>query len=167
MKACTSCQLCYDDHYSFCVNDQSELAYSPPASPYIAKKYRIDWLLGQGRLGIVFEGTILETERRVAIKLLLPEIAGRVADLKQFRAEAYAVAHLNTRIDQHHFVKTYDYGTLSDGTPYFVMELVEGRPLSELLKRTGQISLSDAVEIARQITEGLEVAHRAGGVHGN
>jgi serine/threonine-protein kinase len=167
MKVCTSCHLCYEDVYSFCANDQSELVYSPPASPYIVKKYRLDWLLGQGRLGIVFEGTILETERRVAIKLLLPDLAGRAGDLKQFRAEAYAVAHLNTRIDQQHVAKTYDYGTLSDGTPYFVEELVEGEPLGELLQRTGQFSASDAVDIARQIADGLGAAHRAGVVHGD
>ncbi len=167
MNVCTSCQRCYDDVSSFCANDQSELVNSPPASPYIAKKYRLDWLLGRGRLGIVFEGTILETERRVAIKLLMPDLAGWAGDLKQLRAEAYAVAHLNTRIDQQHVVKTYDYGTLSDGTPYFVVELVEGQPLGELLQRTGRISASDAVEIARQISDGLEAAHRAGVMHGD
>lgn len=167
MKVCPACNLCYEDVYSRCANDQSELTTSPPASPFIAKKYRLDWLLGHGLLGLVFEGTILETERRVAVKLLLPDLAGRAENLKQFRTEAYAVAHLNTRIDQHHVVKTYDYGTLSDGTPYFVMELVEGQPLSELLQQTGQISVIDAVEIARQITDGLEAAHRAGVMHGN
>jgi eukaryotic-like serine/threonine-protein kinase len=167
MKVCPACNLCYEDVYSRCANDQSELIPSPPASPFIAKKYRLDWLLGRGLLGLVFEGTILETERRVAVKLLLPDFAGRAENLKQFRTEAYAVAHLNTRIDQHHVVKTYDYGTLSDGTPYFVVELVEGQPLSELLQHTGQISVIDAVEIARQITDGLEAAHRTGVMHGN
>jgi serine/threonine protein kinase/ketosteroid isomerase-like protein len=167
MKVCASCNRCYEDVYSICANDKSELGTSPPASPFIAKKYRLDWLLGQGRLGIVFEGTILETERRVAIKLILPDLADHPGNLKQFRTEAYAVAHLNTRIDQQHVVKTYDYGTLNDGTPYFVMELVEGQPLSELLQRRGQISVTDVVDIARQITDGLEAAHRAGVVHGN
>src|SRR6266478_6499506 len=90
MNVCTSCQLCYEDVYSLCANDQSELVNSPPASPYIAKKYRLDWLLGRGRLGVVFEGTILDTERRVAIKLLMPDLAGWAGDLKQLRAEAYA-----------------------------------------------------------------------------
>jgi serine/threonine protein kinase/ketosteroid isomerase-like protein len=167
MNVCTSCQLCYEDVYSLCANDQSDLVNLPPASPYIAKKYRLDWLLGRGRLGIVFEGTILETDRRVAIKLLMPNLAGWAGDLKQLRAEAYAVAHLNTRIDQQHVVKTYDYGTLNDGTPYFVVELVEGQPLGELLQRTDRISASDAVEIARQIADGLEAAHRAGVMHGD
>jgi serine/threonine protein kinase/ketosteroid isomerase-like protein len=167
MKVCPSCHLCFEETYILCAKDQCQLVSSHPATPSIAKKYRLDWLLGRGRLGAVFEGTNVETDRRVAIKLLSPDFAGRPEVLKQFRAAAYAVAHLNTRIDHQHVVKTYDYGTLSDGTPYIVMELVEGDLLHELLERNSAFPLDEAVGVARQIADGLEAAHRCGVVHGN
>ena len=167
MNLCPACSLCYEETHNLCAHDESPLVKSHPATRLIAKKYKLDWLIGRGRLGAVYEGTHTETDRRVAIRLLSPNSVIAPEALKQFRSEAHAVAHLNTRIDHQHVARTYDYGTLGDGTPYIVTELVKGQPLHEFMQSAGRLRLDEAASIARQVANSLEAAHRSGIVHGD
>ncbi|HZB46293.1 MAG TPA: serine/threonine-protein kinase, partial [Pyrinomonadaceae bacterium] len=167
MKLCPLCHLCYEEAETSCANDQSPLVSTHPDTRLVAKKYRLDWLLGRGRLGALYEGTHIATDRCVAVRLLAPDRAGGRETPKQFRAEAHTVAHLNTRIDHQHVAKTCDYGTLTDGTPYIVTELLTCTPLREFMAGAGALTVSDAVRVARQMADGLEAAHRCGVVHGD
>src|SRR5207344_679984 len=98
--------------------------------------------------------------RRVAVKLLLPELAVDDALRVRFRNEAIAAAKLT----HPGIVATYDTGD-DDGTAYIVMELVEGRTLRRLMDDHGRLSVHEAVDISSQVADALEHAHRQGLVH--
>jgi serine/threonine protein kinase len=130
-------------------------------SRMIADKYRLDRLLGRGGMGAVYEGTHVDLERPVAIKLLLPDFTADVEALERFRREARAAARLN----HPNVADTYDYGSLPEGGAYIVMELIAGETLRERLDAAGQLPFGEAIQIARQVTSGVEAAHRSGITH--
>jgi serine/threonine protein kinase/Flp pilus assembly protein TadD len=119
--------------------------------------YRIVELLGEGAMGIVYLVEDITLGRRVAIKFLsstTPEYRAR------FLREARAVSVLT-----HPNIATlYDYGETNEGQPYLVMELIEGRPLSEKLQE-GALPLPEAVGIVTAIAAALGEAHHRGVVH--
>jgi eukaryotic-like serine/threonine-protein kinase len=98
--------------------------------------------------------------RRVAVKLLLPELAVDDALRVRFRNEAISAA----RLTHPGIVATYDTGD-DDGTAYIVMELVEGKTLRRLIDERGKLPVREAVDISSQVADALEHAHRQGLVH--
>ena len=112
-------------------------------------------------MGAVYAGVHVELERPAAIKMLLPDLVSDPRALGRFKREARAAARLN----HPNVAGTYDFGTLSGGESYIVMELVEGETLSEHLAAAGALPLREAVRIARQVADGVEAAHRGGIVH--
>src|SRR5688500_14611537 len=95
------------------------------AGQVIADKYRVDEVLGQGGMGVVVAATHLHTDKRVAIKRLLPRFAEDPAAVERFLREAKAAG----RVEHPNVVDIYDVG--KDGTlPFLVMELLRGTPLS-------------------------------------
>jgi serine/threonine protein kinase/ketosteroid isomerase-like protein len=161
MKLCPVCQRCYEDVDSVCEQDQTALVTSRPGPRLIAEKYRLDRILGRGGMGAVYAGTHLDLERPIAVKLLLPDFTADTDALERFRREARAAAH----IDHSNVADTYDYGLLPDGGAYIVMQLVVGQTLREYMDAAGSLSYLEALNIARQIAEGIEAAHRRGIVH--
>jgi serine/threonine protein kinase len=127
----------------------------------IADKYRLDRLLGRGGMGAVYAGTHLDLERPIAIKLLLPDFTADADALERFRREARAAAH----IDHSNVADTYDYGLLPDGGAYIIMQLVVGQTLREYMDAAGPLPFLEAINIACQIADGIEAAHRRGIVH--
>lgn len=156
MKLCPVCQRCYEDSDAVCSYDSTGLAPSRHGSRMIAEKYRLDRLLGRGGMGAVYEGTHVDLERPVAIKLLLPDFTADLEALERFRREARAAARLN----HPNVADTYDYGSLPEGGAYIIMELIHGVTLRERLDEAGQLSFGEAIHIARQVTSGVEAAHR-------
>ena len=121
--------------------------------------YKIAESIGKGGMGEVFRARDTKLDRDVALKILPPEFAADADRLARFKREAKVLASL------HHPNIASIFGFESEGErPFLVMELVEGEDLSELLKR-GPVPVDDAVDIARQIAEGLEEAHEKGIVH--
>ncbi len=162
MKICTTCRHCYEDTEIACtLGDHGALVTARHGTRIIADKYRLDKLLGRGGMGAVYAGTHIELERPAAIKLLLPDLVSETQALERFRREARAAARLN----HPNVVDTYDYGLLPGGEAYIVMELVEGQTLREYINTVGKLPISEAVPIARQVADGIEVAHRSGIVH--
>ena len=137
------------------------LVPSRPGSRMIADKYRLDRLLGRGGMGTVYAGTHVDLDRPVAIKLLLSDFTADADALERFRREARAAARLNHQ----NVADTYDYGSMPDGGAYIVMELVDGQTLREYMNSSGALPIGEAVMIARQVAEGIEVAHSRGIVH--
>jgi serine/threonine protein kinase/ketosteroid isomerase-like protein len=127
----------------------------------IADKYRLDSLLGRGGMGAVYAGTHVDLDRPCAIKLLLSDFTSDTDALERFRREARAAARLN----HPNVADTYDYGVMADGGAYIIMELVNGQTLREYMDAAGSMPVEEAVEIARQVANGIDSAHRSGIVH--
>ena len=127
----------------------------------IADKYRLDRLLGRGGMGAVYAGTHVDLDRPCAIKLLLSDFTSDQDALERFRREARAAARLN----HPNVADTYDYGVMPDGGAYIVMELVEGQTLREFMDAAGAMPIDEAAEIAGQVADGVDTAHRSGIVH--
>jgi serine/threonine protein kinase len=121
--------------------------------------YEIVSLLGSGGMGEVYGARDTRLDRRVAVKILPPELALSAPGKARFDREAKTISQLN----HPHICALYDVGE-QDGRPYLVMELVEGESLARRLLR-GRLPSDEVVRIGMDIAEALEVAHRAGIVH--
>ena len=162
MKICRTCRRCYEDTDAVCeIAEHGTLSHARPGSRLIAEKYRLDRLLGRGGMGAVYSGTHVELERPVAVKMLLPDSVSDPQALERFRREARAAARLN----HPNVANTYDYGALADGEAYLIMELLDGQTLREYLNSEGSLPLKWAVEIARQVGDGIGAAHHSEIVH--
>jgi TolB-like protein len=123
--------------------------------------YEIERLLGAGGFGTVYRALDPRLARSVAIKVLSDEIAGDAESLARFKEEARAAASLN----HPHICSVYDVEH-DRGVDYIVMELVDGRPLSELIPTRG-LPIPAAVRYGTQIADALGHAHAHGIVHGD
>ena len=127
----------------------------------IAGRFRIEREIGTGGMGTVYLATHLGLERPVAVKIIRREFAGDADVADRFLLEARTMAKL-----RHANAATiFDAGNLPDGRHFIVMEFVEGETLSQALAREGKFSFTRAVEIATQICDVLEEAHRLGIIH--
>jgi serine/threonine protein kinase len=133
----------------------------PLPGELLVGKYRIERLVGQGAMGLVFAARHLQLEQRVAIKFLRPEINRHAGVGERFLREARAAA----RIQGEHVVRVFDVGDLGGSMPFFVMEYVEGMNLAEALAADGPIPFPTAVDYVLQACEALSQAHQAGIIH--
>jgi len=127
----------------------------------IAGKFRVDRVLGQGGMGVVVLATHLVLEEQFALKLLRPEILEDSETVERFAREAKACV----RIKSEHVARVHDVGTREDGTPFMVMEYLEGIDLGTALQETGRLPVEEAVEYIIQACEALAQAHAIGIVH--
>ena len=134
----------------------------------LGDRYQVGELLGRGGMAEVHEGRDLRLGRRVAVKILKPELARDPAFLARFRREAQSAASLN----HPNVVAVYDTGedVLGEGptaetVPFIVMELVEGITLKELLNSGNKLVPERALEITSGILAALDYSHRHGIVH--
>jgi serine/threonine-protein kinase len=125
----------------------------------LADRYRIERELGQGGMATVYLGHDLRHDRRVAIKVLRPELAA-VIGAERFLSEIKTTANL-----QHpHILPLFDSGA-ADSFLYYVMPYVEGESLRDRLAREHQLAVADAVRLATEIAGALDYAHRRGVIH--
>jgi serine/threonine protein kinase/curved DNA-binding protein CbpA len=132
----------------------------PPSRPRIGK-YEIVRPLGRGGMGAVYQAFDPVLEREVALKVMLPEMAGDPEQKQRFEREARAVA----RLSHPGIVTVFDLGYHTDGSPYIVMELLKGQDLLARLKQTPPPTLGEKISIVTQVLGGLGHAHKAGIVH--
>ena len=126
--------------------------------------YRLMEKLGEGGMGEVWRARHHLLARPCAVKLIRPELlgeGGREETLERFRREARTVARLSSP----NTVKVYDFGVRETGSPYFVMELLEGMDLFSLVERFGPLPPERAVDVLRQACRSLAEAHTAGLLH--
>jgi serine/threonine-protein kinase len=129
--------------------------------------YRLVERLGEGGMGEVWRAQHRLLARPAAIKLIRPEMLGaRDSDsrellVRRFEREAQATALMRSP----HTMALYDYGIAEDGTFYYVMELLDGFDLDELVKRFGPLPPERAVYLLQQMCESLAEAHEAGLIH--
>ena len=124
--------------------------------------YRVLRQIGKGGMGMVLEAVQTTIERRVAIKLLLPEYAKDAAVAERLFREALAV----NRIEHPSLVQVSDYGKLPDGQVYLVMEFLRGQTLASWMDQNpGAVPVAMAVKVAAQVASALAAAHAKGVVH--
>lgn len=126
----------------------------------LAQKYRIDRVIGAGGMGWVVQATHLKLKQRYAIKFLAPERAHDKSAVGRLLKEARAAAQLSSP----HVCRVFDVAE-AEGTPYLVMEFLEGEDLEKHLERTGPLPAPEATRLVLQVLEGLKEAHRKGLVH--
>ena len=125
----------------------------------LADQYLIDRAVGAGGMATVYVATDRRHNRRVAIKVLRPEIAGQLGP-GRFLREITTTAQL-----QHpHILPLFDSGS-TNGIIYYVMPYVDGESLRARLDRETQLSIEDAVRITREVADALDYAHRQGVIH--
>ncbi|KFE69891.1 serine/threonine protein kinase [Hyalangium minutum] len=124
-------------------------------------RYKIESVLGQGGMGMVFRATQTSVGRPVAVKTLNPALAAAPTFFERFRREA----EVASRLHHPNVITIYDFGRAPDKTCYYVMELLEGESLKEIVKRDGPMSLRRAVNILEQAARGLAHAHEQNAVH--
>lgn len=130
-------------------------------STVIAGTYRLLQKLGSGAMGEVYDAEHIRLGRHVAVKLLRADSMDDHRAVKRFQSETRALA--TVRSD--HIVSVLDCGELEDGTPYIVMELLDGEDLRRLLERSKPLALRRAAHLALGACRGLSVVHAAGIVH--
>jgi len=125
----------------------------------LADRYRFERELGAGGMATVYLAQDLKHDRRVAVKVLRPEL-GAVIGAERFLAEIKTTANL-----QHpHILGLIDSGD-ADGLLYYVMPFVEGETVRDRISREKQLPVTDAVRIATEAASALDYAHRHGVIH--
>lgn len=125
----------------------------------LADRYRLEGELGQGGMSTVYLAHDLRHDRRVAVKVLRPELAA-VIGAERFLAEIKVTANL-----QHpHILPLFESGS-ADGFLYYVMPFIEGETLRDRLERDRQLPVDEAVQVTSSVADALHYAHRHGVVH--
>jgi serine/threonine protein kinase/tetratricopeptide (TPR) repeat protein len=147
------------------VADGAQPHASPAPDPLVGvildDKYRLDERLGEGGMGAVYRATHLLIERPVAVKVLSSRLITDESARERFRREARAAG----RLQHTNAVAVTDFGETRDGLVYLVMELLEGRPLREVLAREAPLDPARTVSLMMQISAAVEAAHEAGIIH--
>jgi tRNA A-37 threonylcarbamoyl transferase component Bud32/tetratricopeptide (TPR) repeat protein len=125
----------------------------------LSGRYRLERVLGQGGMAIVYLADDLKHGRKVAVKVFRPELAVSLG-AERFLREVEIASQLN----HPHILPLHDSGE-SEGLLFYVMPYVEGETLRQRLQRERQLPLDDALEIAREVADALSYAHSQGVVH--
>jgi eukaryotic-like serine/threonine-protein kinase len=142
---------------------------SQPSKPFdvsrlgkvIAGRYEVERVLGVGGMGMVIRARNLEFGQRVVLKLVRPDVTHDSDILARFQREARATAGIQSE----HVVRVFDVSRLEDGTPYMVMEYLDGADLDKVLRSRGPLPVSEVAEYILQACEAVAEAHARGIVH--
>lgn len=133
---------------------------SLPNGSVIKERYEIVRLLGAGGMGAVYEARDRVLDKRVALKIMHPDVAQDEQMNARFIQEARAASAFKHR----HVVESLDFGS-HDGAPFLVMEFLEGESFADLLQREQKIAPERAVSLLEPIARALAKAHQSGIIH--
>src|SRR5512142_1954452 len=125
----------------------------------LGERYRVERELGRGGMATVFLATDTAVGRRVAVKVLNPDLAAAVG-AERFHREI----RIASRLAHPHILPVYDSGD-AGATLFYVMPLVEGESLRDRLRRERQLPIDEAVRISCEVANALEYAHSQGIIH--
>jgi serine/threonine protein kinase len=123
--------------------------------------YEITRLVSSGSMGAVYEAVQLRLNRRVAVKMIAPDLADDPESLARFRREVKILS----RLAHPNVVQLLDFGTTVSGQPYLVTEYLDGEDLEDRLHRYKALPLDRAVPIVRQVASALAAMHSKGIIH--
>lgn len=165
MKHCPKCGKIYSTLTRVCQDDREILSLKDPyhlLGTTLVDKYKILALVGVGGMGAVYCAQHLGIDRRVALKILQPNLAiGNEYVMELFTREA----KLAGRLTHENIVDVKDAGQTPDGIAYIAMEWLEGRTLDEELASQGRFDFQRAIGILRQIAAALSAAHAERIIH--
>ena len=137
----------------------------PEGDPFLGQvlngRFKIESKLGEGGFGAVYRGTQVQTGRKVALKLLHPEMTRDENLVARFRREGLVLCNLQDP----HTITTYDFDSTPEGTLYIAMELLEGKSLHTVFHNEAPIEWRRVLKILSQMCSSLGEAHRQGIVH--
>jgi serine/threonine protein kinase len=162
---CPHCGSPHPDGTGVCPLTGQPLDASRPAALVTGEildgKYQIIREIGRGAMGVVYEALHIALGRKVAVKTLLEGMTGDANLGERFQREARAAS----AIGHPNIVDVFDLGRTQDGLLFMVMELLDGLPLSALLKQTPKLPIPLALHLMAQVLSGLGAAHKQGIVH--
>jgi serine/threonine-protein kinase len=168
LHRCPSCAQSFSGDACFCPFDGERLLLvegEGVADEWVGKlvdgRYDVEAVLGQGGMGRVYAVRHRALGKRFALKMMRSELAEQGDVAMRFLQEARAAA----LIKHPNVIEITDFGQVEGKTPYFVMELLDGRPLSKLLREGGPPPIAAAVRMIEQMAHGLGAAHAAGVIH--
>jgi serine/threonine-protein kinase len=127
----------------------------------IDNRYKVEGVVGEGGMGVVYQCRHKIIDKRVALKILRADLARDNEVIERFLMEAKAAS----AIQDEHIISISDFGQLPDGAAYFVMEFLEGTPLALVAGGGNPMPLGRILRIGLQLSEGLAAAHQLGIVH--
>jgi serine/threonine-protein kinase len=161
MRTCPTCETPSDEGVSHCPRDGTPLEASDPLlGSTLGERYRVRARLAAGGMGTVYRAEHVVLRKRVAVKVLRPELSLDADLVRRFQEEAIAAS----QIGQENIVDVTDFGRTPQGAVYFVMEELEGPTLADLVA-AGPLSIPRAALILAQVCRALAAAHGRGIVH--
>jgi serine/threonine-protein kinase len=167
-RLCPSCRLQVDEDALRCPRDGSPLvltlertALPDPLTGVQVGEYRIEERIGSGGMGVVYRAVQPLIGKRVAVKILRPEIAADPDQMERLLAEARAV----TAIHHRGIIDVFGFGQLPDGRQCITMELLEGVTLEHLVESGRRLPWADVVSVLDELLSALAAAHAAGVIH--
>jgi eukaryotic-like serine/threonine-protein kinase len=139
----------------------TEPSGAPRPGDIVAGKYRVERSLGHGGMGVVVAARHLVLGEDVALKFLLPTVPADAKVVERFLREA----RVSSRIKSEHTARVHDVGTLENGKPFMVMELLEGMDLGRLIRERGPLPAEEAVDYVLQACDAVSMAHALGIIH--
>jgi len=153
------------EHLKVVEGDTDRPPSMPPPDPLIGRtidgRYRLEEVLGEGGMGLVYGARHTVLNKPLAVKVLRPEVSKDEEIINRFRQEAQSAS----AIGNEHIIDISDFGTLPDGSTYFVMEFLEGMDLTQAIKEGRPMDSGRALHIGKQLCKGLGAAHERGIVH--
>jgi len=137
------------------------MATAPEPGTILLEKYSVERVLGRGGMGFVVAVRHIRLNELFAIKMLRPDLQNKAEASERFLREARALARLRGE----HAVRVQDVGTFEDGSPYMLMEYLEGRDLKQVVEERGPLPLEDAALYVMQACEAVAEAHELGIIH--
>ncbi|HET6612924.1 MAG TPA: serine/threonine-protein kinase [Kofleriaceae bacterium] len=164
---CDACDARVEAGAKFCGECGAALAKpaADPSDPFVGLtlngRFSLEDKLGQGGFGAVYRGTQVATGRRVAVKVLHPDVARDGNLVMRFRREGEVLCQLRDA----HTITTYDVDQTADGMLFIAMELLEGKSLYEVLQNEAPVAWARVLRIIAQMCSSLAEAHALGIVH--
>ncbi len=153
-KRASHCDPCFEGYVKSPVSDPLERFRSA-----LRDRYRIERELGRGGTGIVFLATDLRQGREVAIKLLRPDLGSLIGSDRFLRE-----IEISSKLNHPNILPIFDAGDVA-GLPFYVMPFIAGESLRDRLRREEQLPVSEALQIIKEVSDGLAYAHRQGIIH--
>lgn len=127
----------------------------------LADRYEIDHEIGRGALGVVYKGRHRALGRAVAVKVLFEDLQADENSFERFKLEAKSAASLN----HPNIVSVFDFGLADNGSPYLVMDFLDGQTLQAVINREKRVQLARAIPFFIQICDAMAQAHSLGIIH--